>query len=100
MKSIEVKFGIGDIVCPVYDAENGKVERMAVKVIEIKKGKRFYQTDNGNYYREEQLVSEAEAFDLAIGYHKRQAEMLSEAATEKLCQVTEVEELVQQEETD
>ena len=96
MKSIEVKFGIGDIVCPVYDAENGKVERMAVKVIEIKKGKRFYQTDNGNYYREEQLVSEAEAFDLAIAYHKRQAEMLIEAATEKLCRVAEVEELVQQ----
>jgi len=96
MKSIEVKFGIGDIVCPVYDAENGKVERMAVKVIEIKKGKRFYQTDNGNYYREEQLVSEAEAFDLAVAYHKRQAVMLTEAATEKLCQVTEVEELVQQ----
>jgi hypothetical protein len=96
MKSIEVKFGIGDIVCPVYDAENGKVERMAVKVIEIKKGKRFYQTDNGNYYREEQLVSEAEAFDLAVAYHKRQAEMLIEAATEKLCRVAEVEELVQQ----
>jgi len=96
MKSIEVKFGIGDIVCPVYDAENGKVERMAVKVIEIKKGKRFYQTDNGNYYREEQLVSEAEAFDLAVAYHKRQAEMLIEAATEKLCRVAEAEELVQQ----
>jgi len=69
---------------------------MAVEQIEIKKGRRRYQTDNGDYYREEQLVSEAEAFDLAIAYHKRQAEMLIEAATEKLCRVAEVEELVQQ----
>ncbi len=96
MKSIEVKFGIGDIVCPTLSAEDGKVDRMAVELIEIKKGRRRYQTDNGDYYREEQLVSEAEAFDLAIAYHKRQAEMLIEAATEKLCRVAEVEELVQQ----
>ena len=96
MKSIEVKFGIGDIVCPTFNVEEGKVYRMAVELIEIKKGERRYQTDNGNYYREEQLVSEAEAFDLAIAYHKRQAEMLIEAATEKLCRVAEVEELVQQ----
>ena len=100
MKSIEVKFGIGEIVCPTLNAKDGKVDRMAVETINIKKGKTVYQTENGNYYREEQLVSEAEAFDLAIAYHKRQAEMLIEAATEKLCQVTEVEELVQQEETD
>jgi len=96
MKSIEVKFGIGDIVCPTLNAEFGKIDRMAVEQIEIKKGRRRYQTDNGDYYREEQLVSEAEAFDLAIAYHKRQAEMLIEAATEKLCRVAEVEELVQQ----
>ena len=96
MKSIEVKFGIGDIVCPTLNAEDGKVDRMAVESIVIKKGERSYRTDNGNYYREEQLVSEAEAFDLAIAYHKRQAEMLIEAATEKLCRVAEVEELVQQ----
>ena len=96
MKSIEVKFGIGDIVCPTLNAEDGKVDRMAVESIVIKKGERSYRTDNGNHYREEKLVSEAEAFDLAIAYHKRQAEMLIEAATEKLCRVAEVEELVQQ----
>ena len=97
MKSIEVKFGIGDIVCPVYDAENGEVVRNEVKTIEIlSDGKRYYYTDGGTLYREEQLVSETEAFDLAIAYHKRQAEMLIEAATEKLCRVAEVEELVQQ----
>lgn len=80
MKNIEVKFGIGDIVCPVCEAENGKIERTKVVGIDLRLDEvRNYFTESG-YYRESQLVSEAEALELAIAYHERQAEMLRKEA--------------------
>lgn len=84
MKTVEVKFGIGDIVCPVHQAEKGNANRAEIRGITIHEdGTKTYYADDGNWHYEENLVSEAEAFNLAASFHEEQARMLRECADEK-----------------
>jgi len=83
MKNVETKFEVGDLVCAVYEAEKGEVNRHEITgIIVHKNGDRRYVTD-ALQYREDQLVSEIEALEIAIQYHKRQERMLQEIFAEK-----------------
>ncbi|NLT46749.1 MAG: hypothetical protein GXX80_14750 [Thermotogaceae bacterium] len=83
MKSVETKFEIGDLVCSIYEAENGEINQQEISGIIIREnGDRRYVI-GALQYREDQLVSEIEALEIAIQYHKRQERMLQEVLAEK-----------------
>ncbi|HQO05891.1 MAG TPA: hypothetical protein PKW84_07205 [Fervidobacterium sp.] len=71
------KFREGDIVCPKFEAENGAVVRKELTKI-------YYQTDDSCRYKEEDLLTEVEAFKAVIEYHKKRIEMYQEILDEKI----------------
>jgi len=83
MKNFETKFGIGDLVCIIYEAEKGEVNRQEITGIIINKnGDRRYII-GALQFREEQLISETEALKIAIDYYRNQIRMLQEILEEK-----------------
>jgi hypothetical protein len=83
MKSIETKFEIGDLVCPIYEAEKGEVDCREITGIIIHENGDTRYIIGALQYREDQLVSEIQALEIAIKYHKRQERMLQEVFAEK-----------------
>lgn len=71
------KFNEGDIVCPMFEAENGMVIRKEITNI-------CYQTDDSCRYKETELLTEVEAFEAVIQYHQGRVRMYQEILDEKI----------------